>query len=370
MQDMQPRWNEALQRIEHPNRMGVQVRRDTVVEDAYENLKGKSLSGRLQVQFVNDHGLDEAGIDGGGLFKEFITLFSQQAFDPAKGLFESQNGEVFPSPRATGEKIKVLEFVGRVLGKAVYENVLVEVALSPFVLNILRGTENSVNDLIYLDSALYRSLMSLQALSKEQIDDLGLNFTATTRLGTEIELVPGGRSIAVSKGNLTIFIERMVDFKLNREMRVQIEAFARGFNDLIDPTWVKLFSPSEMEALIGGTSKDFDVVEMKKHAVYAGGYHPSQPYIVDFWEVVMTDLSSEQRGKLLKFITSCSRPPITGFASLDPKITIYQVRDDVERLPTASTCVNLLKLPKYQTKAILREKLILAIESGAGFELS
>lgn len=40
------------------------------------------------------------------------------------------------------------------------------------------------------------------------------------------------------------------------------------------------------------------------------------------------------------------------------------------RLPTASTCFNLLKLPSYKKKEILRDKLRYAITSGAGFELS
>lgn len=41
-----------------------------------------------------------------------------------------------------------------------------------------------------------------------------------------------------------------------------------------------------------------------------------------------------------------------------------------DRLPTASTCFNLLKLPNYTRKSVLREKLKYAIESNAGFELS
>jgi len=40
------------------------------------------------------------------------------------------------------------------------------------------------------------------------------------------------------------------------------------------------------------------------------------------------------------------------------------------RLPTASTCFNLLKLPCYKKKTVLRDKLRYAIKSGAGFELS
>ena len=41
-----------------------------------------------------------------------------------------------------------------------------------------------------------------------------------------------------------------------------------------------------------------------------------------------------------------------------------------DRLPTASTCFNLLKLPNYTRKAILKEKLRYAVTSNAGFELS
>jgi len=40
------------------------------------------------------------------------------------------------------------------------------------------------------------------------------------------------------------------------------------------------------------------------------------------------------------------------------------------RLPTASTCFNLLKLPNYQKKATLKEKLRYAITCNTGFELS
>ena len=38
-------------------------------------------------------------------------------------------------------------------------------------------------------------------------------------------------------------------------------------------------------------------------------------------------------------------------------------------LPTCATFMNLLKLPNYQNKELLRKKLLDAVESGAGFEL-
>lgn len=41
-----------------------------------------------------------------------------------------------------------------------------------------------------------------------------------------------------------------------------------------------------------------------------------------------------------------------------------------ERLPTAATCMNLLKLPPYRTAEAVRQKLLYAMAEGAGFELS
>jgi hypothetical protein len=43
---------------------------------------------------------------------------------------------------------------------------------------------------------------------------------------------------------------------------------------------------------------------------------------------------------------------------------------DAGRLPTSSTCTCTLKLPSYQRKGTLREKLLYAIGAGAGFDLS
>lgn len=43
-----------------------------------------------------------------------------------------------------------------------------------------------------------------------------------------------------------------------------------------------------------------------------GGYTATHPVITIFWEVVESFTDDEKR-KLLKFVTSCSRPPLLGF---------------------------------------------------------
>lgn len=50
-----------------------------------------------------------------------------------------------------------------------------------------------------------------------------------------------------------------------------------------------------------------------------GGYTATHPVIQTFWEVV-EGFTDEEMRKLLKFVTSCSRPPLLGF-----KVRLYRV---------------------------------------------
>ena len=90
---------------------------------------------------------------------------------------------------------------------------------------------------------------------------------------------------------------------------------------------------------------------------------------------VLATFSHEEQRDFLKFVTSCSRAPLLGFAYLEPRMCIQMsggVLTDgaTDRLPTSATCMNLLKLPPYQDKKQMRQKLLYAIKAGAGFELS
>ena len=42
----------------------------------------------IRVKFVNEQGLDEAGIDQDGVFKEFLEETIKHVFDPALNLFK------------------------------------------------------------------------------------------------------------------------------------------------------------------------------------------------------------------------------------------------------------------------------------------
>ncbi|CAM9730861.1 unnamed protein product, partial [Ectocarpus fasciculatus] len=89
-----------------------------------------------------------------------------------------------------------------------------------------------------------------------------------------------------------------------------------------------------------------------------------------FWEAIES-FNPKEQGQFLKFVTSCSRPPLLGFERLNPPICLQRVPEgDEGRLPSSATCMNLLKLPQYADRETLREKLLYAISANAGFELT
>ena len=97
-------------------------------------------------QFVDEFGLEEAGIDGGGLFKEFLTALSREAFDTDRGLWRTnQARELYPAPHAYATDSRSLSwftFLGRIIGKAVYDQILVDVPFANFFLSKWLGRQS------------------------------------------------------------------------------------------------------------------------------------------------------------------------------------------------------------------------------------
>uniref|UniRef100_A0A336MWB4 Ubiquitin-protein ligase E3C n=1 Tax=Culicoides sonorensis TaxID=179676 RepID=A0A336MWB4_CULSO len=357
----------------------IMVRRSHLYEDAFDKLSLENepdIRPRFRVQMKNVVGLEEAGIDGGGVFREFLSELIKSAFDPHRGFFMiSKDNMLYPNPYV-GKIVEDYQrhyfFIGRMLGKALYENLLVELPLAEFFLTKLAGKHSDVDvhQLASLDPVLHRNLMSLKAYEGD-VTDLGLDFTVVCdELGeTRVEeLKPNGSNITVNSSNRIEYIQLMADFKLNRQIRAQCMAFRQGLANVLPIEWLYMFSNKELQVLISGAEIPVDVEDLKHHTRYSGDFSLEHPTIEMFWKVVQ-NFSDIQKRQLLKFVTSCSRPPLLGFKDLDPAFCI-QNASSTDRLPSASTCMNLLKLPPFDNEDLLREKLIYAIQSGAGFELS
>ncbi|CAN8015682.1 unnamed protein product [Ixodes persulcatus] len=393
----------------------ITVHRTRIVEDGYQQLAmlpTQALKGVIRVRFINEQGLDEAGIDQDGVFKEFLEETIKRVFDPSLNLFRATSEQrLYPSPTSYIHEnhLSLFEFVGKMLGKAVYEGIVVDVPFASFFLSQLLGHQHSalyssIDELPSLDADLYRSLTLIKHYEGD-VQDLDLTFSLNEdcmgKLVTH-ELVPGGKAVPVTNALMgrvwcrcrISYIHLMAHFRMHMQIHDQTGAFLKGFRSIINPDWLTMFSTPELQRLISGDNTPIDLQDLRRHTKYFGGFHNNHRLVNWLWDILERDFNSEEHRLFLKFVTSCSKPPLLGFAHLEPPFSIRCVevsddqdtgdtiasvirgfftirkRDPVNRLPTSSTCFNLLKLPNYQKKSTLRDKLRYAITSNTGFELS
>ncbi|KAI7995655.1 E3 ubiquitin-protein ligase UPL6 [Camellia lanceoleosa] len=100
-----------------------------VVEGCGEVARGHSdrcwsIRKMIRVTFVNGFGVEKAGIDGGGIFKDFMENITRAAFDVQYGLFkETVDHLLYPNP-GSGMihelHLQFFYFLGTVLAKEHY----------------------------------------------------------------------------------------------------------------------------------------------------------------------------------------------------------------------------------------------------------
>ncbi|QLI67339.1 uncharacterized protein G6M90_00g038850 [Metarhizium brunneum] len=403
----------------HPfSRHYAKIRRGRLFEDAFNQFYqiGDGLKDTIQITFVDQFDTPEAGIDGGGVTKEFLIGVTSEAFgntEGGAGMFSSnEQGLLFPNPTAVDtlreslwrrglkqdddeyrDKVNALlrrfEFLGRIIGKCLYEGILVDLAFAGFFLlkwpsagpkdeNTYKG---NINDLRDMDEELYKGLLRLKNYPGD-VSELGFDFTVTDQVsppGAPVKtitrkLIQNGDEILVTNDNRLLYISYAARHRLVVQPALQTTAFLRGLRSIIPPSWLSMFNQSELQRLVGGDSSEIDIEDLRRNTVYSGLYeigddNEEHPTIKLFWKV-MGGFTDTQRRDVLKYVSSTPRAPLLGFAQLRPKFSIRDGGTDEERLPSTSTCVNLLKLPIYTSEEALREKLLYAVTSGAGFDLS
>ncbi|KAL8908110.1 MAG: hypothetical protein Q9207_001002 [Kuettlingeria erythrocarpa] len=350
------------------------VRRDQVFLDSYKFMHFKSGDeikyGKLSIRF---HG--EEGVDAGGVSREWFQVLSRQMFNPGYALFvpvASDRTTFHPNKlsKVNEEHLDFFKFIGRIIGKALYEGRALDCHFSRAVYKRILGKPVSVKDMETLDLDYYKSLLWMLE------NDITEIITETFSIETDdfgvteiVDLIENGRNIPVTEENKHEYVQRVVEYRLTGSVQTQLEKFLGGFHDVVSPELIAIFNEQELELLISGLP-DIDVDDWKNNSEYHN-YSASSPQIQWFWRAVRS-FDKEERAKLLQFVTGTSKVPLNGFSQLEgmngfSRFNIHRDYGNKDRLPSSHTCFNQLDLPEYDGYEQLRQQVYTAMTAGSEY---
>lgn len=209
------------------------VRREHVFHDSFKSLYFKSGEemkyGKLNIRF---HG--EEGVDAGGVTREWFQVLSRQMFDPNYVLFTpvSSDRTTFHPNKLSGindEHLMFFKFIGRIIGKALYEGRLLDCYFSRAVYKRILGKSVSVKDMESFDPDYYKSLCWM--LENDITDIITETFSVEDDefgVTNVVDLIPNGREIAVTDENKQDYVRLVVEHKLLSSVKEQMESFLKG----------------------------------------------------------------------------------------------------------------------------------------------
>ncbi|KAM0338262.1 hypothetical protein ACHAPU_011387 [Fusarium lateritium] len=365
------------------------VRRDCLVDDSLKAVSEVIGSGSedikkgLRITFSG-----EEGVDAGGLRKEWFLLLVREVFNPDHGMFlyDEDSRYCYFNPNAF-ETSDQFFLVGVVMGLAIYNSTILDVALPPFAFRKLIASapthgngasahpkppmRYNLDDLAEYKPRLARGLKQLLEYEGNVEETFCLDFVIDMdKYGTQVQvpLCPGGERIPVTNSNRREYVDLYVRHQIDVSVTRQFEPFKRGFYTVCGGNALSLFRPEEIELLVRGSDEDLDINSLRGVAEYDnwGSKNPdgSEPVIDWFWETFQAASSQDQR-KLLLFITGSDRIPAMGAAILPIKISC--TGEDEGRFPIARTCFNMLSLSRYESKERLEKMLWTAVRESEGF---
>uniref|UniRef100_K1P6J8 E3 ubiquitin-protein ligase HACE1 n=1 Tax=Magallana gigas TaxID=29159 RepID=K1P6J8_MAGGI len=300
----------------------------------------------LAIRFQGEEGM------GSGVVREWFDVLSREILNPDYALFtQSADGCTF-QPNSNSainpDHLNYFRFAGQTLGLALYHQHLLSVYFTRSFYKHILGIPVNYTDVASIDPEYAKNL---QWILDHNIDNIGLDLTFSVETDVfgamqEVALKQGGATIPVTEKNKTEYVQLVTELRMTRAIQPQIDSFLSGFHEFIPQALVQMFDEFELELMLSGLP-EINIEDWRRYTEYSG-YDDACPQIQWFWEVV-EELSQQDRVLLLQFCTGSSRVPFGGFSHLGggggpQKFTISQVTYQPQLLPTASTCVEYVKL--------------------------
>ena len=383
--------------IEKSMRLKIIVERDKILDHGFTLLNDAVTSkffGFLEFEYKGEIG------NGLGPTLEFFNLIFEKLREEKYLWYKTTDGSWYPNvglnENETG--IKMFKLLGYIIGRAIYDDRLIDIPLSRVFWNLILERPVLFEDIEIIDKNLFKALNDFKSLLKQKNDLLKSEPNLTgeeiesrilynnnklssldiyfTFPGSDLELKEGGANILLSMQNIEEYINLIYDFIFYKGISRVCSAFRDGFCLITGVYNLKCFTSLELEEFICSSRE----VKWDENILYENlkpehGYTKNSRIFDDLIKF-MCKLDKLGQRQFLIFTTGTSRLPIGGFKALSPKLTIVKKtfeKGDIpdNYLPTVMTCQNYLKLPEYSNYEILEKKMLLAMrEGGKEFSLS
>ena len=351
------------------DRVEMTLNRRTIFEQTMVAMMGRPVSvwrNPLNLKFEG-----EAGIDAGGLTRDWYQEILDTAFSPECRMFRfSQTDNItYQIDEDSAVPAKQYRFVGLVIGKAILDDQPIGVHFNIPMLKNIVGYPITYRDLLYKNKPFHDSLQKMIEMQPEMVEYLYLTFTLpSTVKGKAIELKPGGSEIEVTGENIKEYVNLAAKHMMFHRESTKLEALLRGIYDVIPEHLLTIFDFPELELLLGGVPV-IDVEDWKSNTTISGegtSTYRGRRVIRWFWNII-TSWSHEERARFLNFATATSHVPPGGFKNLgghlgekkqfELRLVRYGQVGYEAGYPKAHTCFNRIDLPIYSSNAEMRTKM-------------
>lgn len=350
-------FNMSAKRMPSNDPLKISVHRNSIFTDGVE-LFNELSSGpfRFEVSFHNEEGI------GYGPTHEFFTLFSQELCKNERKLFRTES--MIKNQMATDKHglffspcipPKAASLLGKFLAKTIQMECLINIPFNPALFKFLQNPQSV--ELKEVDPQLFHSLSHPEGL-------IGLNFVYP---GYNIELCENGENIEVTAENLDEFVKSIQSFTCGDHMLPIRDAFIDGFNTVFPFKYLDVFTYDEINKILQGESPAIKMGDLLNYVEISHGYTVQSKEIMMLFEII-TEMTKDEQSQLIQFITGYTQLPIGGLAALNPRLTVAKKEhnryNSELQLPSCMTCTNYFKLPPYQNKETMKNKIFTAIQEG------
>jgi E3 ubiquitin-protein ligase TRIP12 len=270
------------------------------------------------------------------------------------------------------EVLSQFKLLGQVVAKALQDNRLLDLPLSPVFYRLALGGKADVFDLRQVDAGLgasvetlYRAAMTASSCGENDensegsvvvdgcpLEDLCLTYElpgypdydlsnsrngfsekknekrnsgggSGSRKKDSLSSSPIKGSSITTLSQLKQWISAVVDATLGTGISSQLDAFKQGFDTIFPLSSLACFAPEEVEHLLCGSGEIWTVDMLSEVVKFDHGYTKDSA-VVRYLLQVMSEMDEVEQRHFLRFVTGCPRLPAGGLAAMQPRLTVVR----------------------------------------------